>query len=262
MTPVLASAHWCARNKGPYEKLKRPVLKGEWASDRSQMQIMQGGFRKGRCLRLLPGSLSPRQHEFCFPGNSVFSAGAFKFCLLAFPAPHSDFFCLGLSIRKLLGPFQGSVPGRWHYPVAWAMRGVVGKISTHISLGGRGESGRVCDLNQLFPPRPWVHLSEENDCVPFTLINERAKEDLPKQKKVHFKCLRRSRHKAVLPSNVKNPTQQWTHLPVSREKKKQTSRESIFPNKSKKEKVIMKQKQKDILKPAKNTERIFFFPFW
>lgn len=144
---------------------------------------MQGGFRKGRCLRLLPGSLSPRQHEFCFPGNSVFSAGAFKFCLLAFPAPHSDFFCLGLSIRKLLGPFQGSVPGRWHYPVAWAMRGVVGKISTHISLGGRGESGRVCDLDQLFPPRPWVHLSEENDCVSFTLINEWLKKTYPNKRK-------------------------------------------------------------------------------
>lgn len=205
MTPVWARAHWCARDKGPCEKLKRPVLKGEGASDRSQMQIMQGGFRKGRCLRPLPGFLSPRQHEFCFPGNSVFSSGAFKFCLLAFPALCSGFFCLSPSIRKLLGPFQGSVPGRRHYPAAWAMRGVVGKISTHISLGGRGESGTVCDLDQLLPPRPWVHLSEESDCIHFTLINERAKENLPKQNKVHFKCLRRYRHKAVLPSQSQKP---------------------------------------------------------
>lgn len=46
------------------------------------------------------------------------------------------------------------------------------------------------------------------------------------------------------------------HLPVSRENK-QTSSESIFPNKSKKEKVIMKQKQKDILKRAKIQKGFF-----
>lgn len=186
------------------------LLKEEGASDRSQMQIMQGRLRKGRCLRPLPRSLSPRQHEFCLPGNWVFSSGSFKFCsFLAFLDSYSDSFCLSLL-----------VPGRWHYHATWARRqapfAALWKEALTTCLSWWEEAGQegLCEPRSSCSHQDAVCiflkmdsmniLPEENDCIHSTLHIEQAKVNLSKQNKMHFKCLHRYIHNTV-------PTSQcWT----------------------------------------------------
>lgn len=55
MTPVLASAHWCARNKGPYEKLKRPVLKESEHQTEVKCRSCREGSEKADVLGYSPG---------------------------------------------------------------------------------------------------------------------------------------------------------------------------------------------------------------
>lgn len=69
------------------------------------------------------------------------------------------------------------------------------------------------------------------------------------------------RHKAVRPSQSRKPFTAMNSSTCFQRKDKQTTRESISPNKSKKEKVLMKQKQKDIFKHTKKYRKDFFFLF-
>jgi hypothetical protein len=51
------------------------------------MHIVHGGLEKADVLGHSSGLPSPRQREFCFPGNSGLGSGSFRFWLFGFSRP-------------------------------------------------------------------------------------------------------------------------------------------------------------------------------